>query len=101
MRAPDRRGILKAIATIGVSCVIFFKRAFEICSESLYCYYVNLVTRTNVPGEEEYLFAPYSVFTVVKVHWHAGTDADPHIIELLAAVDNMAEPEDLPLAPWS
>ena len=25
----------------------------------------------------------------------------PRVIELLAAVDNKAEPEDLPLAPWS
>ena len=31
----------------------------------------------------------------------AGTTAEPHEIELLAAVDNKAEPEALPLAPWS
>ena len=24
----------------------------------------------------------------------------PHVVELLAAVDNKEEPEDLPLAPW-
>ena len=52
-------------------------------------------------GEEEYLFTPYSAFTVLSAIWNAGTDADPHIIELQAAVDNKAEPEDLPLAPWS
>ena len=34
------------------------------------------------------------------VAWRAGTTAEPHEIELLAAVDNKAEPEDLPLAPW-
>jgi len=59
------------------------------------------VSRTNVAGEEEYLFAPYSVFTVVAARWKAGTTAEPHEVELLAAVDNKGEPEDLPLAPWS
>ena len=42
-----------------------------------------------------------SAFEVLSVSWNAGTDAAPHEIELLAAVDNKAEPEDLPLAPWS
>ena len=65
------------------------------------CVHVNLVKKTNVPGEEEYLFAPYSAFTVLSARWGAGTAAAPHEIELLAAVDNKAEPEDLPLAPWS
>eukprot|EP01045_Picozoa_sp_COSAG04_P015780 COSAG04_NODE_1273_length_7466_cov_76.544319_4_plen_458_part_00 len=65
------------------------------------CVHVNLVNKTNVPGEEEYLFAPYSAFTVLSAQWNAGTVAAPHEIELLAAVDNKEEPEDLPLAPWS
>jgi hypothetical protein len=65
------------------------------------CVHVNLVKRSNVPGEEEYLFAPYSAFTVVKVSWNAGTTEDPHVVELLAAVDNKEAPEGLPLAPWS
>ena len=65
------------------------------------CLHVNLVKKTNVPGEEEYLFAPYSAFTVVSTSWNAGTVAEPHQLELLAAVDNKAEPEELPLAPWS
>eukprot|EP01045_Picozoa_sp_COSAG04_P008174 COSAG04_NODE_447_length_14267_cov_17.958569_11_plen_53_part_00 len=50
---------------------------------------------------QEYVFAPYSVFTVVSAEWKAGTTDDPHVIELQAAVDNKGEPEDLPLAPWS
>ncbi len=50
---------------------------------------------------EEYLFARYSVFTVFAARWKAGTTAEPHEVELLAAVDNKGEPEDLPLAPWS
>jgi len=65
------------------------------------CVHVNLVKKSNVPGEEEYLFAPYSAFTVLSAAWKAGTAAEPHVIELLAAVDNKAEREDLPLAPWS
>ena len=67
----------------------------------LKCVHVNLVTRSNVPGEQEYLFAPYSAFTVISSKWAAGTAADPHIIELSAAPDNKAAPEDLHLAPWS
>lgn len=37
------------------------------------CVHVNLVKRTNVDGEQEYLFAPYSTFTVMKALWGAGT----------------------------
>jgi hypothetical protein len=65
------------------------------------CVHVNLVKRSNVEGEQEYLFAPYSAFTVLSATWKAGTVADPHVVELLAAVDNKEEPEDVPLAPWS
>ena len=67
------------------------------------CVHVNLVTK-RVPGledEKEYLFAPYSAFTVLRSEWNAGTTAEPHVIELLAAVDNKKESEELPLAPWS
>jgi hypothetical protein len=66
------------------------------------CVHVNLVSR-RVPGlrdEREYLFAPYSAFTLQAVRWGAGTSSDPHQVELLAAVDNKAESELLPLAPW-
>jgi hypothetical protein len=67
------------------------------------CVHVNLVTKRvpGLPDEQEYLFAPYSSFTVRSAEWRAGSDAEPHIIELVAAADNKAEPEDLPLAPWS
>jgi hypothetical protein len=67
------------------------------------CHHVNLVERTNVTGEEEYLFAPYSAFRVRSATWSedGGTVEHPHVIELDAAVDNKAEPEDLDLAPWS
>ena len=66
------------------------------------CKHVNLVTRTNVAGEAEYLYAPYSVFTVRSVRWSAAADEDdPHVIELDAAIDNTRESEDLPTAPWA
>ena len=47
---------------------------------------------------------PYSAFQVISAAWNAGTDEDPHVIELLAAVDNKQTdpwPEDLLLSPWS
>ena len=67
------------------------------------CAHVNLVTRRvpNLPDEQEYLFAPYSAFTVLNASWKAGTADDPHVIELAAAPDNRGPSEDLPLAPWS
>ena len=65
------------------------------------CHHVSLINKTNVPGEEEYLFVAYSAFKVLSADWRAGTTADPHVVELLAAADNMAAPEGLCLAPWS
>jgi hypothetical protein len=52
-------------------------------------------------GDEwEYLFAPYSAFTVRDVRWNTGDTLNPHVIELDAAPDNKEVPEDVPLAPW-
>ena len=67
------------------------------------CNHVNLVTKRvpGLPDEQEYLFAPYSAFTVLSIAWNAGTDAAPHVFELLAAADNREAREDLPPAPWS
>ena len=67
------------------------------------CNHVNLVKKTvaGLPDEQEYLFAAYSAFTVRSAAWRAGTVADPHRIDLDAAVDNKDEPLDLQLAPWS
>ena len=75
------------------------------------CAHVNYVSHTHVGGEAEFLFAPYSIFTVRSVTWGAG--GAPHRIELDVASDNRAEAEggtgrwatppnseDLPLAPW-
>lgn len=61
----------------------------------------SLVENSEFPQESEYLFVPYSVFTVHHASWREGTTEDPHIIELYAATDNKRESEDLPLAPWS
>ncbi len=54
-----------------------------------------------VADEAEFLFVPYSAFTVLSVKWKANpTPANPHEVELLAAADNRKESELLPLAPW-
>ena len=66
------------------------------------CKHVSLVTRSNVRGEEEYLFAPYSVFTVRSVAFsETPTEETPHVIELDAAIDNRTESDGLPTAPWA
>ena len=64
------------------------------------CKQVNFVD-TNTLGEEEFLFAPYSVFTVleVRVPLHPSDD-DPVVVRVQAAVDNLREDEGLDLAPW-
>jgi hypothetical protein len=67
------------------------------------CKHVNLLRVTHVPGEEEFLFQAFSVFTVKEVAWaksDPATMAYPHRITLVAAVDNAQEREDLPLARW-
>ncbi len=55
----------------------------------------------NLSNEQEYLFTPYSVFSVRSARWASGKDDDPHVIELDAAPDNVGPSEDLPLAMWS
>ena len=65
------------------------------------CKHVNFLKKSNVEGEEEFLFTAYSVFTVrsreikTQPNW-----MDPHKIVLEVAPDNRLYPEDLPLAPW-
>ena len=57
--------------------------------------------RQGANSEKEFLFAPYSVFTVESGEWSDNPDDDtPHIIHLRAAIDNRKESDDLPLAPW-
>ena len=71
------------------------------------CYHVNYIPSAEslVPGEDEFLFAPYSVFTVRSVAWHPAPVVntyvcEPHVIEVDVAPDNRRQPLDLPLAPW-
>ena len=64
------------------------------------CRHVNYVAKTHVPGEQEYLFTAYSVFTIRQVTWSVNPQATPHEIELDAALDNQEHSLDLPLAPW-
>ncbi len=69
-------------------------------------------------AEEEYLWAPYSVFTVENsaaadrdypiqqtrtldsITAKSGSYLNPHVITIHTAIDNLLEEEDLPLAPW-
>ncbi len=69
------------------------------------CKQANLIKhRTATVGQEwEFLFAAFSVFSVMKVKWSpdATDPSQPHKIHIHAATDNSAEDEGLPLAPWS
>lgn len=63
------------------------------------CKHVNYVGALSTASsrEAEFLFPPYSVFSVLRLE-----RAQHHlIVELQAAVDNLHEPTELPLAPWS
>ena len=70
-------------------------------------------------AEEEFLWAPYSVFTVEEAsatadsstHWQPLLNSNPdlaigrnylnpYVLTMSAAIDNCFEAEDLPLAPW-
>ena len=72
-----------------------------------FCDHAALVEKSNISdGEEqtpefEYLFAPFSVFTVQKVRWAAiASNMTPHEIHLMASFDNAVESDDVPIAPW-
>ena len=65
------------------------------------CKHVNELRVTHCPGEQEFLFQAYSVFTVKEVQWSpSATAAHPHRITLVPALDNADESIHLPLAPW-
>lgn len=69
----------------------------------LRCVHAALVQKTQFAAELEFLFVPYSVFTVERVVWKAPPFlwTDPIEIHLLAAPDNQLCSEELPLAPWA
>jgi hypothetical protein len=65
------------------------------------CMHVNYLDHVQIEGEEEFLFTPYSVFTVLSFHKPQNPTAmDPVVVRIQASLDNMQEPEHLPLAPW-
>jgi hypothetical protein len=97
-----------------VSKNTFCKRAFDRdeppvlwkfhLNEESKCVHVNYIDKTNVPGEDEFLFVPYSVFTVRSPPiWKENpTWVDPHVVEVDVAIDNTFHNKDvLPLAPWA
>lgn len=63
---------------------------------------VNYIESSKFGDQEaEFLWAPYSVFTVLDVaRSPSNSYLEPHVVTLSAAIDNRIEPEDLPLAPW-
>ena len=72
------------------------------------CKHVNFIDKTDktVKGEKEYLFAPYSVFTVrraeiVKEPRVTFCERIFHIIEVDVAYDNTKSSLDLPLSEWA
>ena len=62
--------------------------------------HMTFVSKTSNPGENEYLFAPYSVFALVSVKWSVKELIFPHEFTIRAALDNKEEDEELPLTPW-
>ena len=71
------------------------------------CVHVNFIDRTDgtVHGEDEFLFAPYSTFTVRALEWSPQPSVNaytmrPHYVDVDVASDNLLQPNDLPLAPW-
>jgi hypothetical protein len=55
----------------------------------------------HVAREDEFLFAPYSVFTIISVLFRDHpTSEQPHEIVLRASVDNLLELMSLENAPW-
>jgi hypothetical protein len=83
---------------------IIFEIRLDPRGESQYrfrCKHVNYISNSHVPREREFLFVPYSVFTVLATTWRERpTGSYPHIVQLDAAIDNREEPDGLPLAPW-
>ena len=61
--------------------------------------HMTFVSKTLFKDEHEYLFSPYSVFTLVSVIW-SDKLRKAHEFTIEAAIDNKDESEDLPLTPW-
>lgn len=62
------------------------------------CDHVNcLESLTLVPAEQEFLFPPYSCFTIVSVEVQGAIT----LITMKVEPNNKACPEDIPVAPWN
>jgi len=61
--------------------------------------HMSMVVYTSSTRENEYLFVPYSVFTLVNVKWSSDPD-EVHEIDIQASIENLDEDETLELAPW-
>jgi hypothetical protein len=72
----------------------------NVSASSAVTFYVYAAQR-----EDEFLFAPYSTFTVRAFEWSPQPSVNtytlrPHYIDVDVASDNLRPPLDLPLAPW-
>jgi hypothetical protein len=67
------------------------------------CKHVSYISASHFGrAEEEFLFVPYSPFTIQSVEWSDDPKRakSPHIVHLKAGIDSHDFPEDLPSAPW-
>ena len=68
--------------------------------------HASFVQKSLIPGEGEFLYAPYSAFEVETVRWAKPDSAGKyavgvyHQVLVRSAIDNKGWDEDLPLAPW-
>jgi len=90
------RGVGKGMVPV---LFIFRLHPTDKCDHVLYLEELSLIH-----GETEFLYAPYSVYTVLGVELPSDgrkpTWEDPVRIVLEVAVDNFLEPEDLPTQSW-
>ncbi len=71
-------------------------------SADVRCCNVNVVMdKSNTPSEKEFLFLPYSVFTVRSIDWkYPPSCVNPHTVHLDVAIDSEQESQFLPLIMW-
>jgi len=62
------------------------------------CANVNYLSKTTIQ-EQEFLFVPFSVFSVLSVSWSNNVGTTPHYVDIQACADNKTEPAWLPIAP--
>ena len=60
---------------------------------------MSFVSKTLIESENEYLFAPYSVFKLVSIKWSEEL-SDAHEFTVRAARNNKQKDEDTSSSPW-